>query len=113
MHTFPLLIQTPAADIASSGVIFMSSGSSSITLPSTNFQSVTDDIVGLFFTSFATPVFFPLLNDRDREVLSPVIGASIITNVEVQDNQSQPKVVYSLSTDKQRQVQKINFIFSM
>ena len=106
---FRLLTQTPIADITSSGVTFMSSSSSSITLPSTNFQSVTDDIVGLFFTSFVTPVFFPLFNDHDREVLSPVIGASIITNFEVQDNQSQSKVVYSLSTDEQRQVQKINF----
>ena len=71
----------------------------SIALPPSLFMNLTTLDVGVFFTHYATPVFFPLAEGTRSDIVigTSVIGASV-ANVTVRNLENNITVVFQLRT---------------
>ena len=98
------LLQVPQTNLLSGGTTFTApqqniteDQSPSIALPPSLFINVTRPMIGVFFTHYATAVFFPLAEGtrEDIRIGTSVIGASV-ANVTVRNLENNITVVFQL-----------------
>ena len=103
------LLQVPRTNLVSGGTTFSAPQQNitedqpagpSIVLPSSLFMNLTTRDVGVFFTHYATPVFFPLAEGTRPDIVigTSVIGASV-ANVTVRNLENNITVVFQLRTN--------------
>ena len=102
-----LIFQVPLANLQSDGTTFAAprepqqniteDQGPSIVLPPSLFMNLTTRDIGVFFTHYATPVFFPLAEGTRPDIVigTSVIGASV-ANVTVRNLENNVTVVFQL-----------------
>ena len=98
------LLQVPQTNLLSGGTTFTApqqniteDQSPSIALPPSLFINLTRPMIGVFFTHYATAVFFPLAEGTREDIVigTSVIGASV-ANVTVRNLENNITVVFQL-----------------
>ena len=104
LQNFCYLLQVPQTNLLSGGTTFTApqqniteDQSPSIALPPSLFINLTRPMIGVFFTHYATAVFFPLAEGTREDIVigTSVIGASV-ANVTVRNLENNITVVFQL-----------------